>query len=143
MNNFIGINPQIPTIQTISAANSSSLIPTINPNGSHISGIGSKSMSSLNNSSSNKTSNNSNFQHNMMFYQNVNNNFIGYNTSSSIPINPLIYNNSNMNNYSNLCQQYDFNYFGYYPNNGNNSNTQLNVNNSNSSKDLRLNMNQS
>ena len=77
-----------------------------------------------------------------MFYQNMNNNFIGYNNGNNIPINPMIYNNGNINNYSNMYQQqYEYpNYFGnFYPNN---QNVKQTTNGSTSSKDIRFNVNQ-
>lgn len=69
---------------------------------------------------------------------------MGYNGGSNIPINPLIYNNSNINNYSSIYPSYEYNnYFGgFYPGNGGSSTTKANTNGSSSSKDIRFNMNQ-
>ncbi len=115
-------------------------------NNGSIPGLGNKNISNVNTNSSNKNNNNTNNQNmqNMIFYQNLNNNFIGYNGANNIPINPMIYNNSNMNNYSNLYGQYDYNYFGgFYPNNGNGQNSKQNINNgSTSNKEMRFNGNQ-
>lgn len=112
------------------------------PNGTqHIPGLGNQKIS--NSSNKNNTNGNNPNMQNMMFYQNLNNNFIGYNGASNIPINPMIYNNSNINNYSNVYQPYDYNYFGgFYPNSGNSQNPKPNGNGASSSKDIRFNVNQ-
>jgi hypothetical protein len=136
----MGINSQIPPIQNIPPSNSPHMA-NISNGTQHIPGLGNQKISNSSNKNGNN-GNNPNMQ-NMMFYQNLNNNFIGYNGANNIPINPMIYNNSNINNYSNVYQPYDYNYFGgFYPNSGNSQNSKPNGNSSNSSKDMRFNGNQ-
>jgi len=140
LNNYIGLNNQISAIQNIPPSSSPHL-SNLNNAPQHIPGLGNKNISN----STNKNGNNTNSQNmqNMMFYQNINGNFMGYNGTNNLPINPMIYNNSNMNNYSHVYPPYDYNYFnGFYPNNGNGQNSKQTNNGSTSSKDMRFNVNQ-
>lgn len=140
MTNLIGINSGIPPIQSMPNSNPSH-VSNMNGNGINIPGLGNKNITNLNSGLNNKNGNNQTIP-NVMFYQNLNNNFIPYNGGNNIPINPMIYNGNNINNYQNIYQQYEYqNYFGnFYPNN---PNIKLLANNgSTSEKNIRYNINQ-